>query len=95
MHRLDNERQVLERVRGHLSIRQMIDAIQDPPSLVLRYLDGNLLDASGNKRLDGSDLKYVARKVLEALRALHESGYVHTGKPVRHSRLSTLNCCAQ
>jgi hypothetical protein len=30
-------------------------------------------------------VKYVAKGVLEALQALHADGYVHTGKPTRHS----------
>ena len=78
-HRLNNERQVLESVRGHPCIRQMIDTIEDPPSLVLKYLDENLLEISGQKRLEGSDLKLVARNLLEALAAFHEDGFVHTG----------------
>ena len=78
--RLDNEREVLEAVRDHSSVRQLIDTTEDPPSLVLRYLDENLLRISGQKRLAGSDLKLVARNLLEAIAALHENGFVHTGK---------------
>ena len=58
----------------------MIDTIEDPPSLVLKYLDENLLKISGQQRLEGSDLKLVARNLLEALAALHENGFVHTGR---------------
>lgn len=57
----------------------MIDTTEDPPSLVLKYLDDNLLTVSGEKRLESSDLKVVARTVLQALAVLHEKGYVHTG----------------
>ena len=78
--RLDNEREVLEAVRDHSYVRQMIDTTEDPPSLVLNYLDENLLRISGQKRIEGSDLKLVARNLLEALAALHENGFVHTGK---------------
>ena len=78
--RLDNEREVLEAVRDHSYVRQTIDTIEDPPSLVLKYLDENLLRISGQKRLESSDLKLVARNLLKALAALHENGFVHTGK---------------
>ena len=78
-YRLDNEQEVLERFHGQTSIRQLIDEIQDPPSLVLQYLDDNLLNTSNSKRLERSDIKFVAKTVLEALELLHEAGYVHTG----------------
>ncbi|KAK3169422.1 hypothetical protein OEA41_008805 [Lepraria neglecta] len=76
--RLDNERQVLECVGEHPCIRQMIDTSQDPPSLVLRHLDDDLLSTSNAKKLAEPDIKFVARKILEALSALHQLGYVHT-----------------
>lgn len=77
---MNNERDVLEAVRDHPYVRQMIDSIEDPPSLVLKFLDENLLKISGQKRLEGSDLKLVAWNLLEALAALHENGFVHTGR---------------
>lgn len=73
------EREVLEIVRDRTCIRQMIDNIESPPSLVFEYLDDNLLDVCSRKRLEGSDAKVVARTVLEALAVLHEDGFVHTG----------------
>ncbi|KAL8931623.1 MAG: hypothetical protein Q9211_006832, partial [Gyalolechia sp. 1 TL-2023] len=76
--RLDNEREVPEAVRDNSYIRQRIDTIDDLPSLVLKYLDENLLRISGQKRLEGSDLKQVARHLLKGLAALHEKGFVHT-----------------
>lgn len=60
----------------------MIDTTEDPSSLVWKYLDENLLKISGQKRLEGSDLKFVARNILKALTALHENGLVHTGNIV-------------
>jgi len=57
----------------------MIDDIEDPPSLVLEYLDDNLLKISSQKRLKGLDLKHIARNTLEALASLHDKGFVHTG----------------
>ena len=77
--RLDNERKVLEAVHDHPYIRHMIDTTEDPPSLVLKYLDENLLRISVQKRLESSDLKLVTRNLLEALAALHGNGFVHTG----------------
>ena len=79
-HLLSIERKVLETVRNHRCIRQMIDNIESPPSLVLEYLDDNLLDVCGQQRLESLDLKFVARTVLEALAVLHGDGFVHTGK---------------
>lgn len=58
----------------------MIDDIESPSSIVLEYLDDNLLDVSIRKRVEGADVKFVARTVLEALSLLHEKGYVHTGQ---------------
>ena len=79
-HLLSIEREVLGIVQNHTCIRQMIDNIESPSSLVLEYLDDNLLDVCSRKRLEGSDVKVVARIVLEALAVLHENGFVHTGK---------------
>lgn len=79
-HLLNIEREVLGIVRNHTCIRQMIDNIESPSSLVLEYLDDNLLDVCSRKRLEGSDVKLVARIVLEALAVLHENGFVHTGQ---------------
>ncbi|PGH07313.1 serine/threonine protein kinase [Blastomyces parvus] len=62
-------------------IRPLLDEIQDPstpPTIVLRHLDDDILHASDMKRLTRQEVKYVARKVLEALSVLHEEGFVHT-----------------
>lgn len=79
-HLLSIERDILEIVRNHTCVRQMIDNIESPPSLVLEYLDDNLLDVCSRKRLESSDVKVVARTVLEALAVLHENGFAHTGQ---------------
>lgn len=76
---LQKEREVLGSVRGHPLIRQIIDSTDSPPYLILRHLDENLLNAFRNKNLEPSAIKVVARKVLEAVSALHQQGYVHTG----------------
>ena len=76
----------------------MIDEIQEPPSLVLRYLDDDLLSASDSKRLDRSDIKFAAKGILIALQALHEKSIVHTGNnpyllviPLHDSRITDTN----
>ena len=79
-HLLNIEREVLRTVQNHTCIRQMIDNIESPSSLVLEYLDDNLLDVCSRKRLQGLDVKIVARIVLEALAVLHENDFVHTGQ---------------
>ncbi|KAF4634388.1 hypothetical protein G7Y89_g3721 [Cudoniella acicularis] len=76
--RLENERNVLRHFQGHPHIRQLLDETRDPPSMVLKYLDANLLDASGEKSIEGLDVKFVAKGILQALQALHEDGYTHT-----------------
>ncbi|KAL8935262.1 MAG: hypothetical protein Q9211_004787, partial [Gyalolechia sp. 1 TL-2023] len=80
-HLLSNEREILEIVQNHTCVRRMIDIIEGHPSLVLEYLDDNLLDVCSRKRLEGSDVKFVAGAVLEALAVLHENGFLHTGHP--------------
>jgi serine/threonine protein kinase len=81
--RLDNERDVLKRFQSQApSLRPLIDEIEDPsgpPALVLRHLDDDLLRASATQCLTSPEIKYVAEQTLEALRVLHENGYVHTG----------------
>ena len=60
----------------------MIDEIEEPSTpviIVLKYLEDHLLEASIKKTLNGSELKYVAKRILEALKVLHEDGCVHTG----------------
>ena len=76
---LKNERHILEAVRGTPCIRPIIDASDDPPSLILKFLDDNLLNASNAKKLERADIKYVAQNLLRALETLHSRGYVHTG----------------
>ena len=75
-----NERDILNRFQHVPSLRSLIDEIHDPPLLVLEHLDSNLLIESGNEKLKSSDVKRVAKTVLQALAAFHEEGIVHTGK---------------
>lgn len=74
---------------SHLYIRQVLDETTDPPSLILQHLDDNLLHASSVKTLENSDVKLVGKRVLQAIKALHEKGYTHTGRltPILHVAL--------
>jgi len=81
--RLENERDVLKRFQSRTpSLRPLIDEIEDPSdphALVLKHLDDDLLNASAAQRLTRPEIKHVAKRTLEALKVLHEDGYVHTG----------------
>lgn len=81
--RLQNEVDILKRYQSKtLFLRPIIDEIQepaDPPSIVLRHLDSDLLTESKKKRLTRPEIKQVARCILKALCALHKDGMVHTG----------------
>ncbi|KAH9213715.1 putative serine/threonine protein kinase [Leptodontidium sp. 2 PMI_412] len=80
--RLHNERDILKRFQGRSpTIRPLLDEIEhpvEPPAIVLQYLDDDLSKASRKQRLTRSEIKYVARNILEAIQVLHKDGYVHT-----------------
>ncbi|TLD07334.1 hypothetical protein PgNI_10326 [Pyricularia grisea] len=80
--RLQNEADILKRYQSKTTfLRPLIDEIQepgDPPSIVLKHLDGELLTESKKKRLTRPEIKHVAKCMLEALRVLHKDGMVHT-----------------
>ena len=80
MERFENERNVLKNFQGRPYIRQMLDETEDPPSMVLKHLNDNLLSVSAGKAIEGLDVKFVAKRILQALHALHEDGYTHTGR---------------
>ncbi|CZT40874.1 related to serine/threonine protein kinase [Rhynchosporium secalis] len=77
-YRLETERDILRHFHARPGIRQLLDEVQNPPSLVLKHLDESLLTVSNTKRLEKREIKFVAKKILEALQAFHEDGYVHT-----------------
>jgi serine/threonine protein kinase len=80
--RLQNERDILRRFQNKTPyIRPLLDEIEDPPTpaIILRHLDDDLLDASNSQRLTCPEIKYVAKRVLQALAALHSEGFIHTG----------------
>ncbi|KAI1669890.1 Serine/threonine protein kinase [Pyrenophora tritici-repentis] len=80
--RVENERNVLKRFQHRTPhLRPLIDEIDElsfPVTIALRYLQGDLFDASVAKTLNRRELKYVSRCVLEAMKTLHEDGFVHT-----------------
>lgn len=82
--RLQNERDVLQSFQHRTPfLRPLVDEVlepAEPPVIILKYLDDHLLNASASHRLTKREIKYVARRTLEALRALHEEDFVHTGK---------------
>jgi serine/threonine protein kinase len=77
--RLENERDVLKHFRACPYVRQVLDETKNPPSLILQHLDDSLLHVSSVKTLESSDVKFVAKRVLQAIQALHKDGYTHTG----------------
>lgn len=80
--RLQSEASILKRYQGQTpSIRPLIDEIvepSEPTSIVLLYLDTDLLKESNKKRLSRPDIKKVAKAILLALEVLHQDGLVHT-----------------
>ncbi|EEH33299.2 hypothetical protein PAAG_04349 [Paracoccidioides lutzii Pb01] len=87
--RLQNERDVLKSFQSRSPfVRPLIDEIadpSDPPAIVLKYAADHLLNASVSRKLTSPEIKYVARRILEAFRMLHEDGFVHTVlKPIAH-----------
>lgn len=81
--RVQNERDVLRRFQTRSRyIRQMIDEIEEPSeqiTIVLEHLEDHLLQASIKRTLNRKEIKFVSRRVLEALNVLHQDGFVHTG----------------
>jgi serine/threonine protein kinase len=82
--RLQNEAKILELYQSKTPyIRPIIDKIidpTDPPAIVLRYLDSQLLTESRKQRLTRPEIKQVAKCILKALQPLHKDKIVHTGK---------------
>ncbi|PGG99668.1 STE/STE20 protein kinase [Helicocarpus griseus UAMH5409] len=80
--RIRNERYVLRRFQSRTAhVRSLIDEIidpADPPAIVLKHLEDELLTASNSKKMSGREIRYVSKRFLEALKVLHEDGYVHT-----------------
>jgi hypothetical protein len=71
---VENERDVLKRFKDRTPyLRPLIDEIEepsDPSTIVLKYLEDHLLKASIKNTLNRKELKYVSRRILEALKVL-------------------------
>ncbi|WQF78552.1 Putative serine/threonine-protein kinase, active [Colletotrichum destructivum] len=80
--RLQNEANIFRRYQPKTPfLRPMIDEVHkpaDPPSIVLRHLDSELLTESRRRRLSRPEIKHVAMCLLKALLVLHKDGMVHT-----------------
>lgn len=57
--RLENEIEALKLCRGLKSVRQLVDVIDNPHSIVLEYLDRTLYGASSEQKLDRSDISVL------------------------------------
>lgn len=83
-YRAQHERDLLRRFEGKVPhLRPIVDKIRDPAeplAITLRHLDNDLYNASKQKMLNRKDLKYVSKRILESLKALHGEGFIHTGK---------------
>lgn len=74
-----NECDILKPFPNTSSLRHVIDEVQYRPLLVLKHLDSNLLIESTTQKVQSSEVKHVAKAVLQALAALLEEGFIHTG----------------
>lgn len=81
--RLNNEAQTLQLFQGCHSICQLVDQIEDPESVVLEYMDDNVLNLLQQKQLSKVEVKRALRATIEALIALHNKNIVHTGTSQR------------
>ena len=77
--RLNNEAQTLQLFQGCHSIRQLVDQVKDPESIVLEYMDDNVLSLLQQKQLVKVEAKRALKAIIEALIALHDKNIVHTG----------------
>ena len=93
--RVGNERDVLKRFQSRSPyIRPLVDEVFDPPEppiIMLRHLDDHLLKASIKQKLNRTEVKYVSKRILEALNVLHEDGFVHAGMHLLGNEVHTTN----
>jgi casein kinase II subunit alpha len=81
--RLENEARMLRLFQGCASIRQLVDEVDDPRSLVLEYMDDNVIYLLKTKQLPRVEAKRALKASVQALVALHEKNIVHTGVSLR------------
>lgn len=84
-HRVRHERDLLRKFEEKVpNLRPIIDEIRDPAEplvIALNHLDDDLYNASKQKMLNRRELRYVSKRILEALKSLHQESFVHTGNP--------------
>ena len=78
--RLENEIEALKLCQSHKSVRQLVDIIDNPQSLVLEYLNRTLYEASCEQKLDRWDVKRAVKSALDGLALLHAHKRAHTGQ---------------
>jgi serine/threonine protein kinase len=80
--RVENERDVLKRLQHRTPLlRPLIDEIHEPSTpttIILKYLESDVLVETVKRTLNRKEIKHVCRNVLDALRVLHEENLVHT-----------------
>ena len=59
-------------------IRQMVDSIADPTSMVLEYMEDDLDSLCWRRCLQRAEIKTIARQLLLALSFIHSRNVVHT-----------------
>ncbi|KAL9121344.1 MAG: hypothetical protein Q9187_002096 [Circinaria calcarea] len=67
-----------EERRKQRHIRQMVDSIADPPSMVLEYMEDDLWNLCGRRCFQRAEIKTIARQLLSALSLAHSKNVVHT-----------------
>ncbi|KKK18560.1 hypothetical protein ARAM_006260 [Aspergillus rambellii] len=92
--RITKERDVLRKFQPRTPyLRPLLDEIMEPPAplaIVLKHLEDDLQTASATRKLNGRDIKYVSKMVLEALKVLHEDGYSGNGQRFTDVQLADL-----
>jgi casein kinase II subunit alpha len=76
---MNREAPKLRLFQGHDSIRGLVDEIEDPESIVLEYMDDDVLNLLKKQRLPKVEAKRALKVTFKALAALHEKDIVHTG----------------
>ncbi|GAB1319024.1 Protein kinase domain-containing protein [Madurella fahalii] len=81
--RINTERTLLNRFQHTSLFRPLVDEIDgfapdDSAAIVLKHYDCHIGQISKEQGLSSQEVKYVGSCILQALCALHASGYIHT-----------------
>lgn len=74
---------MLQLFQGHDSIRGLVDQTEDPSSVVLEYMDDDVLNLLKKRQLPKPEAKRALKATFKALAALHDEDIVHTGTSYR------------